>query len=127
MYFISLNFMMNLKSYYVRHNAPKLPADLGIPHSTFHTGALILPADWGIRHPTADTGIPILSTDRGFHTSPTTHVPARKDDHVEPNGDDTAQDGEDDQSDGDDIQGEDDPTEIHIIDGRYYIWPAGNS
>ncbi|XP_058765319.1 uncharacterized protein LOC131638793 [Vicia villosa] len=41
-------------------------------------------------------------------------------------GDDTAH-GNDDQSDDDDTQGEDDPREIHIIDGRYYIWPAGSS
>ncbi|XP_058746668.1 uncharacterized protein LOC131619607 [Vicia villosa] len=63
----------------------------------------------------------------GSHTPHPTHIPAREDDHVEPGGDDTVQDAYDVQSDGDDVQGEDDPSEIHIIDGRYYIWPAGNS
>ncbi|XP_058753251.1 uncharacterized protein LOC131626449 [Vicia villosa] len=63
----------------------------------------------------------------GSHTPHPTHIPAREDDYVEPGGDDTAQDGDDVQSDGDDVQGEDDPREIHIIDGRYFIWPAGNS
>ncbi|XP_058784570.1 uncharacterized protein LOC131659387 [Vicia villosa] len=63
----------------------------------------------------------------GSHTPHPTHIPAREDDHVEPGGDDTMQDEDDVQYDGDDVQGEDDPRDIHIIDSRYYIWPAGNS
>ncbi|XP_058766979.1 uncharacterized protein LOC131640615 [Vicia villosa] len=72
-------------------------------------------------------GPPRFQQTGGSHTPHPTHIPAREDDHVEPGGDDTVQDEDDVQSDGDDVQGEDDPSEIHIIDGRYYIWPAGNS
>ena len=45
--------------------------------------------------------------------------------HTESDDDDLG--GDDDQIDGRDLRGDDDPSEIHTIDGRFWIWPEGNS
>ncbi|XP_058780985.1 uncharacterized protein LOC131655094 [Vicia villosa] len=53
------------------------------------------------------------------------HVPPQDDDQAE---DETAEDETaDDQLDGSDLRGDDDPSQIHIIDGRFFIRPEGSS
>ncbi|XP_058756455.1 uncharacterized protein LOC131629689 [Vicia villosa] len=63
----------------------------------------------------------------GSRTSPTTHIPLGGDDHVEADQDDIEQDEDDVLFDGDNLQGDDNPDEIQIVDGRYYITPVGNN
>ncbi|XP_058775570.1 uncharacterized protein LOC131649833 [Vicia villosa] len=63
----------------------------------------------------------------GSRTSPTTHIPPGGDDHVEVDQDDIEQDEDDVLLDGDNLQGDDNPDEIQIVDGRYYITPVGNN
>ena len=86
-----------------------------MPLSFQHTGGSSIP------HPT-QTG--------GSHTPHPSHVPAREDDHAQPDDDDDDHhhvDGDDDVLDGNDLRGNDDPSEIHVIDERFWIWPEGNS
>ncbi|XP_058726403.1 uncharacterized protein LOC131597744 [Vicia villosa] len=63
----------------------------------------------------------------GSHTSPTTHIPPGGDDHVEADQDDIEQAEDDVVLDGDNLRGDDNPDEIQIVGGRYYITPVGNN
>ncbi|XP_058724947.1 uncharacterized protein LOC131596337 [Vicia villosa] len=60
----------------------------------------------------------------GSRTSP---IPPGGDDHVEVDQDDIEQDEDDVLLDGDNLQGDDNPDEIQIVDGRYYITPVGHN
>ncbi|XP_058733614.1 uncharacterized protein LOC131605254 [Vicia villosa] len=63
----------------------------------------------------------------GSRTSPTTHIRPGGDDHVEVDQDDIEQVEDDVLLDGDNLQGDDNPYEIQIVDGRYYITPVRNN
>jgi hypothetical protein len=76
-----------------------------------------------VQHPGGSTSSRPTQTARTPHP---THVPA-SDDHAESADDDLGVDGDGDQIDERDLRGDDDPSEIHTIDGRFWVWPEGNS
>ena len=72
---------------------------------------------------TGGSNIPYPTRTGGSRTPHPTHVPAREDDHVQPDDDDDHHhvDGDDDVLDENDFRENDDPSEIHVIDRRFWI------